>query len=444
MRRKKDTKSGIFIVRSFATFVVCCLVSACLTSCSHSKIFNQRIDEAELARILVDSMQDLNSTEDLYEIIPDEQKDGLTYSEFYEYVTVLQKLLPHGSRATSFSIVEGEEKEKLISQMMDNSSEEYETLIRGCVPIRIETTGERKSDYPIYIYLQTQPDGTIYINRRWAQNCMDLFAFSNHYFEAYENSNLEDVKRLLSSMETQEPIPNEPSILEAKANEMIRFYSVNVQSPMNEYEMVAIDASNLVFLQPEVLDSTLHASSREVIFRSDADDQISVADPIKSDLKTVDLYLYYKGHRTLRVGEHASAASVRSLLGEPISVTCGPILDGGDVKKNRSDGLRRILVRYPGFVLTIYGHYTSETEWDGTCIRFRIWDSANVSIGERITITETSWEVLKRYPYADEGNYQMDVIVDDELYELIVEIDKAHTNGNGSYPISSLRLSKIS
>lgn len=442
MSRIRGGNKNRLFERSIAMLILCCLLSSLLAGCSRSNNSGNRVDEPELARILVDSMQDLNATEDLYKRIPDDQKDEMTYSEYYEYVSVLQKLLPYGSRTSSFYIVDGVEKERLLSRMVDTSSEEYEALIRGCIPVRIETTGERKSDFPIYIYLQTKPDGTVYLDRRWAKNCMDLLAFSTHYFEAHEGGNLDDVTRILPLMKTAEPLPSDIVVREAKAKEIIRFYSVNVQSKQDEYELVSIDASNLVFLQPEVLDSSLHASSREVLFHSNADDEISVQDSIMSDLKTTDLYLYYNGHRTLRVGEHASASSVRSLLGEPISVTCGPVLEGGDVKQNRADGNRKILVRYPGFVLTVYGRFTSETEWEGTCIRFRIWDSKKATIGERITTTETSWDILKQYPYADEGAYRMAVTVDGESYELIIELDHEHTNADGSYPISSLRLSK--
>lgn len=429
-------------VRSLAALVVLCLMTSLFSACSGSRKDEKGVDIPEMARIIADSMQDISSAEDLYKLIPDDQKDGITYSEYYEYISILQKMMPHISRIESFEIIEGQEKATLLNEMIDASSEEYASLIRSCVPIRVTTTGQRKSGEPIIIYLQTLEDGTVYLNHRWITNCMDLYAFSVHYFEAYTNENLTDVKRLLRSTETAEAIPNSDTIVEAKANEMIRFYSVNVKSVTDEFELVSVDASNLVYLQPEVLDASLHARSREVHFHSSAEDVITVSDPIANELKTTDLYLYYNGHRTIRIGDHTTASSITTMFGEPISVTCGPVLDGGSKKENRQDGSRRILVRYPGFTITVYGHFTNEKDWEGNCVRFRIWDTKKASIGERVTTTETSWGVLEQYPFADETNYRLNVTVDGDAYELEITLDKDHTNGNGSYPVKSLMLSE--
>lgn len=430
-------------MRRMAALVVLCLLTSFLCACSGSKRFRKRIDAPELARIIVDSMQDITVSEELFKQIPDEQKDGITYSEYYEYITVLQQMMPRSGIATSFSIVEGDEKKELLKQMLNSDSEEYVQLINSCIPVRIETSGFRRSDKPIYIYLQTKEDGTVYLNHRWISDCMDLSAFSVHYFEAYANENQTDVERLLHSMEVKDVLPQSETIQEAKAKELIRFYSVNIKSEWDEFEVVSVDASNMVFLQPEVLDANLHASSREVRFSSNADNVISVSDSIESELKTTDLYLYYNSHRTIRVGDHTTASSMIMLFGEPISVTCGPVLEGGSVNQNRADGKRNILIRYPGFTITVYGTFTSEEEWEGNCTRFRIWDNSKASIGEHVSTTLTSWDVLERYPFADESGFVLNVTVDGETYELTVELDQTHKNGDGSYPISSLRLSKV-
>ena len=443
MKRRADGKERLLRTRFAAGVVVLCLLTSLLSACSGSSFKKKIIDVPEMARLLVDSMQDDGEIEDYYRQIPEDQRGGVTFSEFCEYISILQKMMPRGSRITAFDIVEGVEKDGLLSSMKDADSEEYSNLIDSCVPIRVETTGIRSSGRPLYFYLQTKDDGEVYLNREWIMSCLNLYAFSVHYFEAYTNQNLADVESLLPYTEVKEPIPSSEDILVAKAKEMIRFYSVNVtKSSLNDYEMISIDASNLVYLQNDVLDTHLQANTRQVHFKSNSEEKITVLDPITSELKTVDLYLYYNGRRTVRIGEHAAASQLTNMFGKPISISCGPVLSGGSAETNRADGYRNILIRYHGFVITVYGRYYGEDNWEGTYVRFRIWDTEKASIGNEISVEKTSWDVLKRYPFADETEYVLDITMDGESYVLNVELDREHTNAEGSHPITSLKLSR--
>ena len=169
--------------------VILCLLAGLLSSCSRGSFSKKKIDVPEMARLLVDSLQDINGAELFYGKIPEEQRDGLTFSEYYEYISVLSEMMPSGSSVTSFEIVEGQEKEDLLSSMLISNSEEYDGMIRSSIPIRVETTGKRASGTPLYFYLQTNADGEVYLNHEWIRSCIDLYAFSVHYFEAYANKN---------------------------------------------------------------------------------------------------------------------------------------------------------------------------------------------------------------------------------------------------------------
>ena len=443
MKRRSEGKGKMLRTRFMAGVAVLCLLTSLLSACSGSGFKKKVIDVPEMARLLVDSMQDDGEIENYYRKIPEDQRIGVTFSEYCEYISILQKMMPRGGRITAFDIVEGVEKQALLSEMLDTDSEEYMNMIESCVPVRVETTGVRASGRPLYFYLQKRDDGEVYLNREWIMSCLNLYAFSVHYFEAYTNQNLTDVESLLPYTEVKEPIPSSEEILVAKAQEMIRFYSVNVtKSNLSDYEMISIDASNLVYLQNDVLDTHLHANTRKVHFKSNSKEEITVLDPITSELKTVDLYLYYNGRRTVKIGEHAAASQLENMFGKPISISCGPVLNGGSAEKNKADGYRNILIRYHGFVITVYGHYYGEDDWEGTYVRFRIWDTEKASIGNEISVDKTSWDVLKRYPFADETDYVLDITMDGDAYVLNVELDREHTNAEGSHPISSLKLSR--
>ncbi|MBO4928087.1 MAG: hypothetical protein J5379_07560 [Clostridiales bacterium] len=428
--------------RWMSVLLMLCFLTGMLTSCSKNGFLKKKIDVPEMARIVVNSIQDLNAAEDLFKQIPEEQRDGTTYSEFYEYISVLQKMIPRSGLVSSFAIVEGQEREELLESMISNDSQEYQDLIRGCIPIMVQTTGTRISGVPLYFYLQTKTDGTVYLNRGWIRSCVNLYAFAVHYFEAYSNKNLTDVISLLPYTEVPEPLPDSAEVLREKANEMIRFYSQNVTSEFREYEMISLDASNLVYLQPKVLDTHLQSKTRKVQFRSDEDDVISVVDPITNELKTADLYLYYNGRRTVRIGEHAAPSQLRALFGEPITISCGPVIEKAS-SGNEEDGLRNILIRYSGFTITVYGVFHDEEDWDGTYVRFRIWDSEKAGVGAYMSVDQSSWEILSRYPFADETGYVLKISMDGEDYEFRADLDKEHARSNGSYPIKTLILERI-
>ncbi len=415
--------------------VILCLLAGLLSSCSRGSFSKKKIDVPEMARLLVDSLQDINGAELFYGKIPEEQRDGLTFSEYYEYISVLSEMMPSGSSVTSFEIVEGQEKEDLLSSMLISNSEEYDGMIRSSIPIRVETTGKRASGTPLYFYLQTNADGEVYLNHEWIRSCIDLYAFSVHYFEAYANKNLTDVIDLLPYTKTPEPLPQSRDVLKAKAKEMIRFYTHNVKST-SEYEMISIDATNLNYLQPEVLDTQFHTTTRNVLFRSDDNGEISVWDSIQNELKTVDLYLYYNGIRTVRIGEHAAPSQLANLFGTPITISCGPVVE---VKPN-GDEMRNILIRYDGFVITVYGTYQNEEEWDGRYMRFRIWDSSKARIGTEMDVMDSSWDILMRYPFADETGFVLEIESDGEVYVLEVDLDRVKANADGSYPVSQIVL----
>ncbi|MBQ6270648.1 MAG: hypothetical protein IJK65_02980 [Clostridiales bacterium] len=423
--------------RCFSVMLMLCVFSGILTSCSGKGFKKNTIDVPEMARIVADSLDDISLSESLYERIPDDQKDGMTYSEYHEYISVLSNMIPNQGRVLTFEIVEGAEKQRLLEAMLSNDPEEYSDLIMSCIPIKVTTTGVRRSGTPIYFYLQTKPDGTVYLNRSWAKSCMDLYAFSVHYFEAYTNENLTDVISLIPYTETAETLPESEDILREKGKEMIRFYTHNVKSDESDYEMISIDATNLLYLQPEVYDNHLHVSSRQVRFRSDSQDVISVVDPIENELKTADLYLYYNNRRTVRIGDHSAPLQLKSIFGDPLTVSCGPVMVPAD---NMEDGLRNILIRYKGFSITVYGVYHGEDDWTGTLVHFDIYSSRKVGIGSNMSLNDSSWDVLYQYPFADQMGYELQVLVDGEIYKLKIEFDKENKNEDGSFPIRAISL----
>ena len=153
--------TGSRIIRYMSVMLVLCFFCGMLTACKNKHFQKKKIDAPEMARIVVDALQDSSDKEELFNRIPDEQKDGMTFSEFYEYISVLQKMMPGGSRVSSFQIIMGEEKDRLLQKMIFDETHEYADLVRSCIPVQVQVNGFRVSGMPIVIYLQTKTDGYI-------------------------------------------------------------------------------------------------------------------------------------------------------------------------------------------------------------------------------------------------------------------------------------------
>jgi hypothetical protein len=105
--------------------------------------------------------------------------------------------------------------------------------------------------------------------------------------------------------------------------------------------------------------------------------------------------------------------------------------------------MRNILLRYRGFTITVYGVFHSADDWDGTYTRFRIWDSRMAGIGMEMSVNETSFDILKRYPFADETGYLLSITMDGEEYEFSATLDRDNPNEDGSYPIDTMILERV-
>ena len=448
MKKQKQTGRNARKLRLSALLTVLVIFSSYAGGCRRSAFSNKESDVPEMARIIIDSMQDQNEAESNFNLIPEDQKDGITYSAFYEYVGILNKMLPNRSSALSFEIVSGEEKAALLAKIAENTKEDVQTLNQTCIPIKVNTSIKRISDTPVYFYLQRTLDGKVYLGKEWIQCCAELYAFSVHYFEVYKNDSVNDVVSLLPFSNVDPTILRSKDVLREKAKEMMRFYSVNVKSAFADYELSSIDATGLTYIQPEVLDNHLQTQERIVRFTSDVSNNISVNDSITSELKTTELYLAYNGYRSIRIGDSATPGQVVALFGKPVSVSCGPVQKVEKQWDGSEKEYRNILVRYRGFTITVYGTYEDEEDWDGRYVRFRLWNTNRATIGLSLSPNSTTWDVLKLYPFADNTDYCLQVRSDGEDYKLKVNLEEqgeeetqSSATEEGGKPISELVLS---
>ena len=110
-------------------------MSVCLTGCNFftglSKGFKasqKLLSKSELARIVVVAISDERNVSDAFSKIPESQLDGLSYSVFAEYCSVLRKNSQVHGTPDSFRFLTESEKNVYFNEIDSDAGEQYKTI----------------------------------------------------------------------------------------------------------------------------------------------------------------------------------------------------------------------------------------------------------------------------------------------------------------------------
>lgn len=443
MRNEYRLTRNHFTFRIWLVTLAISFLMPMLTSCQNVNekwdplhISTQEIDAAELARLIVDSLVSEDMESD-YRSIPATQRDDMSYSQYAEYIDLLQNLCPTICNVESFRFLSTDESSTLLAEMANGLSPDYADLVLQSIPFEI--TFERNSEgiETAILYLQTDENGVPFISTRWVNRLSELVNYSIHYFEAMNGDNLDAIQSLVCTNQSSFTFPER--ILTQKASAIYDFYRLNVKSSVEQYRVTVLNAKQVCVTQPEVMDeSNASYESRIVSFTYSDSDTIIVSDPMVSSLRSSDLYLYYNGARCLRIGETATSLQLISLFGEPVSTSFGPQLYFEDTEEGEHIIYRNIVIKYPTFQLTVRGVENKDGSWDGRLIRFRIFTTGTeTSLGAYFTNSSDIFDVLYRYPFADETDYLITNEIEGANYTLEVHFKPVEADGGVSGNIDS-------
>ena len=425
-------------LRAAASVLLILFLSLSLSSCSNVSNFFARvknniiggdpvitepIDPTNFARLLVSCLSDTNQIESVYSSIPSSQLDNLSLSSFEKYIRLLSRLDDDLGPLVSFQIM-GDADLEVFRDAIIQKLPDQEALIVKTVPVLLvfENTSDEKD---VLIFFQVGENGTAYLSEEWVMQCLELYDFSELYFNSIETQNIDSVYSLIEKSFEGRDYAFSQQTIRLKVEEMCRYYLLRVMPEFEDYRIRSVDISGILFEQPNVLDEALKEySSREVEVLRNQSEGIVVRDVMSNSLAVRDYYLYFGDSRTIRIGDRANSANFVTLFGEPemttIGAKAGTVYD--DMGEPQTE--RIITIDYPDATITVRGLVDSSGAWDGIVTRIRIRSEVSrFAIGNVIHSGMTREAFMELYPFADQTNYILSAETDGQLYELEVKFN---------------------
>lgn len=386
------------------------------------------LDATNFVRLLTTCISDVEQTKSIYDLIPDQQLDHVSYAAFEEYISVLSRLNSRNGALSSFQIVSDASRQSLLKELSDNLPESEE-LIESTVPVAL-TFDSEVGESATYIYYQEKEDGTAFLSEDWVTQCLELYNFSELYFSSLEDQNVDAVYYLISDSISGRDYSFSEEIIRLKVLEMCRFYQFRVKPTFDEYKMLSMDISCIHFEQSEVLDDELiDYSAREIIVCRNDTEKIVVRDIMTNPLNDREIYLYYQNERAVRIGDRANSTSFNNLFGEPFLMTVGREIGVTSNEGGEPEITRSIVIDYPSVSITIAGQIQSRGDWEGVITRIHIRsDSEEYSLGRTVYTGMTRDEFMEIYPFADQTDYVLSAEIDNQIFAL--EVLFAPENGD--------------
>ena len=379
------------------------------------------LSESNFVRVVTSCLviEDEEEIKAVYETIPQVQLDYMSLSTFTNYVRMLSRLVEGRGDINSFSILNSEEVIPIQDEMITNVPSQ-EALIRSSVPVELLFFDQSQNE-PVFIFFQRDENGLAYLSKDWVDQCLILYQYADHYFQAVNSQNINAIYSMISNSYLSASYSLSDKSILIKAREISRYYLARVKSEQGEYRVVTLDISRVDFVQPNVLSANMEDyESRQVGFFVNSVGTVSVDEHILNSLSIRDYYLFQGNSRTIRIGDIATSGLFNSIFGEPKLTTIGrtiEISDSGD-----SEAIRRIIVEYPDVAFVIVGIILSDDNWEGTIYQIRISKpNDDFSLGNSIRVGMSRDDFMKLYPFADETAYSLENITDSQKYKLVAD-----------------------
>ena len=391
-------------------------MSLCLTGCDFftglSKGFKasqKELSKSELARIVVVAISDERNVSEAFSKIPENQLDGLSYSVFAEYCSVLRKNSQVHGTVDSFRFLTNSEKEEYFNAIDAESGELFKTIDEYGDMEVVELVYSKDRDSkapPVRFTLADHGDG-FSIGGEYVTDSMFAYSYINHYFDMIDDGNVDALEAIIKSSYNSDIYLN--SVVKAKANFIVDYYRLKVRTNTKDYELKILSPTHVSYRIPEVLsDYNDSFISKTVSLRvyTGGNNGFCIQDHIPSTIGEISLYK--NGANKLRMGSTYSQSEIYRLLGEPVLSTV-------------SNGV--VALAYRGVTLR-FSAETKDGKWStGRLFSVVVRNQGDFTLGEEIYVGMNVSELLLVYPMFDECNYQSSFKNVDGEFTLSFEFD---------------------
>ena len=434
--------TAVLLVVLIAFFTVGCsdlsgLIQSFIDARSGLGENEEYVENSNLIRLFSSCLSDPEQIKTVYSSVPSGQLDGMSLSEFEEYVGILTRLGDEKGAMRSFQILKDDDQIRIREEMIRELPSQ-EDLLSRCVPVKLDFEVVQEDDSTM-IFFQEKDDGSLYLSSEWVRQCTELYRFSELYFRALQDQNVDAVYSMMQNSYQNRNYSFSGATIRLKAQEMCRFYLLRVKAEFDDYRINALDITKIVFDQQGVLDEELLKYEPRIVTVARSDfGGILIQDILTNALKIKDLYLYIGDSRTARIGDYSNNVFFESLFGDPILTTVSKVPeDGGpsDFATSEYD----LIVDYPTVRINLRGTIDANGAWEGVITRIMIGSTGpDFSLGKSIRVGMTLDEFMEDYPFADETGFILSTENDDQGYRL-----KIRLSGGNEEIVSGIILEEI-
>ena len=412
--KRKFTGSAGKILAVIMCVSVVMGASLCLTGCDFftglSKGFKasqKELSKSELARIVVVAISDERSVSDAYSKIPENQLDGLSYSVFAEYCSILRNNSQVHGTADSFRFLTNSEKEDYFRTIDADAGETYKTIDEygDMEVVELCYSKDRDSKAAPVRFILADNDGEFSLGGNYVNDSMFAYAYIKRYFEMIDDGNIDGLEAIIKSSYNSDIYLN--SVIKAKAGYIADYYKLKVRTSTKDFELKILSPTRISYRIPEVVsDYNDSIVSKNISLRVYKDGSFCILDHIPATIGEISLYR--NGVSKLRMGSTYSQSEIYRLLGEPKLSTV-------------SNGV--VALAYKGVTLR-FAAEVKDGKWStGRLFSIVVRNQGDYSLGEDIYIGMNISELLLVYPMFDESNYQSSFKNVDGEFTLAFEFD---------------------
>lgn len=377
------------------------------------------ITEAELARIVVNSINSTSQISDCYYSIPEAQRNDISYADYAQYIEALVSMVGDNGKIISFRFLDDVEETSVFQSLIAGkmSSEEFREY--GSLDI-VELLFDAKMKSNCYMYINVDDYGNAFLSSEWVKQTYRLHQFINVYFQEIESRNVNGVMSAIESVCTftdsnsGETDYYDSDVIRSRAEALISFYRYSVRSERSAFELTSITPIYAKTVLPEVISSKNNKSfdTKNVEF-TQRDGVVYVKDivPISADIRQFKVRKSKGGFGELQIGKNYTDNSVVKYIGKPSNITIGSEPVGTGVNSNGEIEYKyKIIYTYQGGMRAIFEGYVSDMDarkWEGELIAIKIDGPCDFELEDYMTYGVTKKDLLVKYPFLDEKDYTM-------------------------------------
>lgn len=400
----------------------------------------ESISAPELVRLLVSAVNDEKNLADSYAAIPEHQRKDVSYSTYFEYVSLLRELSSRNGKIVGFDFLNNEENSEhlnyIYSKLEKNSEnvEDYRSVFAQYGSVRtVSFDFLKENSTDVFMYISFDDKENAMLSNILIMHTLGAYNYMHQYFRLLDEKKTDGISAL---MELGSDVPEEfyNSILNAKADFYVDFYNLRVTNSTSQFQLTEANPLYVDYRIPKVLtaDNTDFYDRHIQAFRNPSG-LITISDVIPQDTDISITTVNINQSLSLRCGLEYDYSAVNRICGKPISMYLNEdvVIDEiTDIDGNVTDIIHPLLISYNGMNLVFNAKYKSDKEWIGELVSIRLFSSSSCNYPVcGIRVGDSELKIMERFPMIDYGNYDFDYRTSYNGYHLKYEINNKLIEG---------------